>query len=315
MNLLPTNLAPLADVADQREGTRWAVSGVQLESLTDGNGMPAGWRATATDTKRLVRVTGPDVTPLENYPDLPGMTTAPNGAVKAIIPTSRWKDFFRNTSKLTKKAPPALRAVAVKMGDEVVTMGATDGNDKPMTQTPIIEGRFPPVDDIMPKKIRTGAHVACFDGRLLAETLAAITAMCPKDDTPAIRFEFWEGYKPALLTTTGENGINIEAIVMPLSFEKGSEDDKYRPVEMYEERLKRLAKSKLPSDASEELNKAKETAHQWRERAEELTAELLAVKAELATLRQSGSVMKPMPAPAPAMTRAERLAAMKDGAA
>jgi hypothetical protein len=309
MNLLPTNLAPLADVADQREGTRWAVSGVQLESLTDGNGMPAGWRATATDTKRLVRVTGPDVTPLENYPDLPGMTTAPNGAVKAIIPTSRWKDFFRNAAKMTKKAVPAMRAVAVKMGDEVVTMGATDGNDKPMTQTPIIEGQFPPVDQIMPKKIRTGAHVACFDGRLLAETLAAITAMCPKDDTPAIRFEFWEGYKPALLTTTGENGIKIEAIVMPLGFDKGSEDDKYRPMERLEEKVKRLSKSAASGEPCEELNNAKETARQWRERAEELEGEVLAMKAGLATLEQPSAPAQQSPAPLLGLTRAERLAA------
>ena len=69
--------------------------------------------------------------------------------------------------------PRDLRAVAVKMGPDRVTLGATDGDDQPLTQTPTVEGRFPPINDIMPKKFGVGLAVVNIDPALFAETLGS----------------------------------------------------------------------------------------------------------------------------------------------
>lgn len=212
MNLLPTNLAPLADIADDQPGTRWAVTGVQVESFTDGT----GWRATATDCKRLVRVTGPDIAKADEFPDLPGMSVAPNGATKGLIPAGRWKDFFRNAAKLTKKSASTLRAVAVKMGPDRVTLGATDGKDSPLTQTPVVEGRFPPVNDIMPGKLGVGLAVVNVDPALMAETLGAIAKMMDPEKREPVTMEIFGPDRPIHFSAEGANDTKIESILMPL---------------------------------------------------------------------------------------------------
>jgi hypothetical protein len=61
MHLLPTNLAPLGDLADKREnGSRFALKGVHVRLNSDNT-----FSAAATDTKVLMQVTGPCVGPVD----------------------------------------------------------------------------------------------------------------------------------------------------------------------------------------------------------------------------------------------------------
>ena len=269
MNLLPTNLAPLADIADPNEGTRWAVTGVQLESFTDGT----GWRATATDCKRMVRVSGPDITKADDYPDLPGMNAAPNGAMKALIPASRWKDFFRNAAKLTKKAKPALRAVAVKMGPDRVTLGATDGDDQPLTQTPTVEGRFPPINDIMPKKFGVGLAVVNIDPALFAETLGAIAKMMDPERGEPVTMEIFGPDRPIHFSAEGANGTKIESILMPMG------NTHYDPVAKLKRVIGKLFRRRNVNIAVKKIDYPMIESH------ERMKARALKVEAEVELLR------------------------------
>ena len=78
MHLLPTNLGKLADLTEKYDGC-FALSNVRLRVHGDNT-----FTAEATDTKCLLRVTGPCVAPADQFPDcVPGLTTAPNGKTDA----------------------------------------------------------------------------------------------------------------------------------------------------------------------------------------------------------------------------------------
>src|SRR5580698_4478726 len=97
MHLLPTHLAALADVSDKKgAGGRFACAAVQLCVHGDNT-----FIASATDTKVLLRVYGPCVGPAEEYPDHPGMTTAPNDCSEALIPADACSKAFANDNKGT----------------------------------------------------------------------------------------------------------------------------------------------------------------------------------------------------------------------
>lgn len=246
MNLLPLNIGSLSVIADAKEGTRWAVTGIQFESLTDGNGMPAGWRACATDTKRMLRITGGDVGPIEEYPIPPALESAPNGATKVLIPAPKWDSFFKQAVKLTNKknVKGILKSVALKISDERATFSATDLDSCPVEQTKLIEGKFPPVDDVIPKRLRTGASVIRLDGRLLAETLNAINAMVPKDQDSIVRIESWTNFKPVHISTASCDGLKIEGIIMPVGCGKSDPDCDYDPIGRRDRVIKKLLSQK-----------------------------------------------------------------------
>ena len=113
MNTLPLSVAPLCEIADKREGTRWAVTGIQVEDLG------GRFRATATDTKRLVIVEGPDAVPASRYPESAGLAAAPNTAVKGLVPREVWKAVFAGAKKGTKRFQTVTQCVAVKLGESV----------------------------------------------------------------------------------------------------------------------------------------------------------------------------------------------------
>jgi len=83
MHLLPTNLGQLANLTES-DG-RFALSNVRLRVHGDNT-----FIAEATDTKVLLRVSGPCVAESGDFPDgVPGLATAPNGKLEALIPRPR----------------------------------------------------------------------------------------------------------------------------------------------------------------------------------------------------------------------------------
>src|ERR1700761_5775673 len=98
MHLLPTTLACLADQTEKNPVGRFALSNIQLRLHNDNT-----FTAASTDTKVLVRVTGPCVGPVEEYPDHPALATAPNGKLEALIPAASWRKVFSTAAKVTKK--------------------------------------------------------------------------------------------------------------------------------------------------------------------------------------------------------------------
>ena len=208
MHLLPLNLGCLADHADPREGARWAVTGVEL-ALTPGR-----YRVTATDTKHLVSVSGPTVADADDYPTWPALEAAPNGHVKSIIGAKGWKGFFSDATKVAGRKPGPTRAVAVKIGAGVTTMGAR--NDTAENRTQVFtndEGKFPPYEQIIPKGQPTVA--VYLDAKMLAK-VAGTLAKLADDDGGGITLEIIDQYKPVMLRLDKADGTTADGLVMPI---------------------------------------------------------------------------------------------------
>src|SRR5262245_40122939 len=75
--ILPPNLGGLAKLAG--DDTRFALSAVHVA------GGPDGYRVAATDGKALAVVTG-QAADAGEYPELPALTSAPNGEREALVP-------------------------------------------------------------------------------------------------------------------------------------------------------------------------------------------------------------------------------------
>lgn len=240
MNTLPLSVAPLCEIADKREGTRWAVTGIQVEDLG------GRFRATATDTKRLVIVEGPDAVPASRYPESAGLAAAPNTAVKGLVPREVWKAVFAGAKKGTKRFQTVTQCVAVKLGESVATLASTDGaGSSPVSTSGLVEGRFPPVDDVMktPRKKRgKGAIVVHLDPTLVGDTLKTIGKMMP--DGRHVRVEFFDQSKPFLVEGLGESDEKIEAAIMPMAIEQGDADYNPDPTGKRNKLIARLVKAR-----------------------------------------------------------------------
>lgn len=214
MHLLPPTLARLADVADKHDSTRFTLSNVRLELKPDGS-----FVADATDSKRLIRVTGPGVdrdTIAREYPTFPAIESAPNGATAALVPAAAWRKAFAAAEKHTRKVKkrPVLQTVAVVAGDRVTTFGATDGA-APMCETvPNGEGRFPPVPDIL-RQGKRARQLFTVDAALLADQLRAFADVCGGDVAPVTFSHEKQGRTVFLRAATGS--LAVDGVIMPLS--------------------------------------------------------------------------------------------------
>jgi hypothetical protein len=218
MHLLPTTLACLADQSEKNPTGRFALSNIQLRLHGDNT-----FTAASTDTKVLVRVTGPCVGPVEEYPEHPAMANAPNRKLDALIPAASWRKAFSTAAKVTRKQKNVLRSVAVKLGDQLATFGATDGDSFPVEQTRVSDGRFPPVADIIPKP---GSGKARFwvDPLYLADVLKTIAAIACDEDNRRVEIEV-NGEKPIAIRAQRADGIRADGVLMPLPGEKEEERD------------------------------------------------------------------------------------------
>lgn len=214
MHLLPTTLGRLADLCS--DTPRWATSGVHVVLRPDNT-----FVAEATDAKGLVRVTGPCVGDPAAYPDLPALTAAPNGRTDALIPGGVWRKTFAAADKLTRRGRTRanLRAVAVKLGAEVATFGMTDLETSPVESCRLVDGRFPPAADILPRPGR-GKDAVRVDPVLLADVLRVVAAACPVPDsgaTASVTIETYGPDKPVAIRCESADGLRVSALVMPLA--------------------------------------------------------------------------------------------------
>lgn len=213
-HLLPPTLARVADAADRKDSTRFALGNVHLRINADGT-----FTADATDSKRLLRVTGPCL-PAEDFPAdaVPGLATAPNGATAALVPATAWRKAFTSAEKLTRKVArtkPVLGSVAVSLSGDVTTFGATDLVAPTCETVANGTGRFPPTDDIM-RQSRKVKPLFSVDPLLLADQLRALADFC--DDT-GMRVDFSTACpgKPLFITAHGnEFGLEATGLIMPL---------------------------------------------------------------------------------------------------
>jgi hypothetical protein len=232
MIALPTNLAPVADVADTRDttGGRFSLRAVNVEVkatarlayAADGHGPPAeetdhSYRVSATDTKSLVVVEGACGT-TDDVPGLNAVRSAPNRATSALVPLATFKGVFSGAAKATKRLRnrPELRQVFVSLSPEVATFGHTDAETEQVQATPLVSGRFPPaatfIDDTRRKPTRATFSV---DPKRLADMLKTLASFCD-GDTMRVDVEVRGENSPIVLTVSTPTQ-KVTGLVMPLS--------------------------------------------------------------------------------------------------
>lgn len=146
MKIIPSNLGKLSILA-AKESTKFALTGVRIELKEDG------YRALVTDSKAGAIVEGNYVADANEYPSWDALTNAPNGATSALVPADFWRDTMAAATKLTKRCHKSIlkESVAIVTGDKEVTIGATNLEQNPTHASRLVEGRFPPLDECIPR--------------------------------------------------------------------------------------------------------------------------------------------------------------------
>ena len=189
--VLRTLLKRTAFAAEKKESTRWAVTGV----LWEADGMVA--RLVATDTKRLAMTEAPAEVHGE-----PEAKTASH-----LIPSKAIALLERN---LTDDGE--VIRIALKPNEALFQ------TERALIHTKLVEGRFPPYRDIIPKKLAVKLPIS------VPEFLARVrqAAIMTDDESKRVDFRFEPGQ--VTLTARGPETGSSE-VVMPLVGYDGPEVD------------------------------------------------------------------------------------------
>lgn len=211
MHLLPLNLARLAEHVG--DGTRYATSAIHVQLLDDNR-----FLAEATNCKVLVRVTGNCTGPAEDYPRIPAMDNAPNGRCEGLIPAEAWVRAFGSAKKLARKlSKPILKSVAVKIGENEATLGATNLNQAQAETTRLMEGKFPPAGEVIPRSADAPVRIGV-DPLMMADCLRTLAEHRSEDGGP-VEIEIFGPDGPlAMRVVTSET--EATAVVMPIDIGK-----------------------------------------------------------------------------------------------
>jgi hypothetical protein len=190
---LPKNVSGLAGIA-ATEATRYTLSCVRVMECLGG-----WYRLEATDGRRLAIVQGPSKEP--RVP-LPGLDTAPNGASEVLVPVADWKAAFKQARKED--------VVGLVAGAELVTLATA----RTTSTCPPGEGRFPPVDQVLPKTLPLVRFT------VNPELLAGLCHLAHTLDPEGNRVEIlWYGPdRPiGLMARNDEQQQTLDCLLMPLT--------------------------------------------------------------------------------------------------
>jgi hypothetical protein len=198
---IPRSLCALKRVAAKAEHSRYgATQGIRI---TLASGL---YRAEATDRRRAVVVQG--LVPIED-PPWPGFKEVPDDACEAIVLP---KDLERACKVGDQFVQSRFDMVGMAtVGGGVVCLGL--GTDLVTART--VEGRFPMIDQVMPRK--RPMFTFRIDPKLTAETLLTLAELLPDDARGVQCFYYGDGYPLGFCAQNPENGMMIDALVVPLS--------------------------------------------------------------------------------------------------
>jgi hypothetical protein len=188
---LPLVLVELARLVRKVAG-RYSLGNVKLQETLEG------FRAEATDGRRLAVVTGPGV----EADVIPILLGAPNGASEALVPAEDWKKAFR----LSKDKP-----IHCVMGPTVTTF-ASGGQTLRATNG---DGHWPNIDEVLPKTPPVCEII--IDAHLFADLIDVAGAFSPLDHkipNGSVTLRYWSPDQPMLLATN--NGSEFfTGLIMP----------------------------------------------------------------------------------------------------
>src|SRR5262245_21517316 len=209
---IPRSLCALKRVAAKAEHARFgATQGIRIA-------MKLGlYRAEATDGHRAIIVQG--LAPKEE-PPWPGFKELPNDAFEAII-------LPKDLERACKVGEDFLQSRFRMVGIATVGNGVCLGLGSELVTAQNVEGRFPQMDKIIPKK--RPLFTFRVDPKILAETLLAMADLLPDTDR-GVQFFYYGGCLPlGFCARNPETGMMIDALVVPLV--PCSRNPKDKPVE------------------------------------------------------------------------------------
>jgi hypothetical protein len=212
MHLLPLSLGRLAEHADRSLTPRFATNAVLLRVQADNT-----FEAVATDSKTLVRVTGPCAGDPAAFPDIPEFATRPDGCETALVPADFWKSSFAWAKKLTRMTNPELRCIAVKLGATETSFAAAGEGDPWVDSAENVTGRYPNHAAVLDALIRKPAADAfAADPKRLAELARTAAEFSANADDPRVEVETRGAGSPVLLRAGAPGGVEFVGLVMPL---------------------------------------------------------------------------------------------------
>ena len=188
---IPRSLCALKRVAAKAEHARYgATQGIRI---TLASGL---YRAEATDGRRAVIVQG--LVPIED-PPWPGFKEVPDDACEAVVLP---KDLERACKVGDQFVQSQFDMVGMAtVGNGVLCLGL--GTDLVTART--VEGRFPMIDNVMPKK--RPMFTFRIDPKLTAETLLAMAELLPDTDKGVQCFYYGDGYPLGFCAQNPENSM------------------------------------------------------------------------------------------------------------
>jgi hypothetical protein len=197
---IPRSLCALKRVAAKAEHARYgATQGIRI-TLTSRL-----YRAEATDGHRAMVVQG--LIPIED-PPWPGFKDLPDEACETIISP---KDLERASKLGEGWLQSRFGVVGMATSGNDIYLGL--GNDVINTRT--VEGRFPNVLQVIPKK--RPLFTFRVDPKLLAETLLAMADLLPEGSQGVQCFYYGDNLPVGFCARNTENGLMIDALVVPLT--------------------------------------------------------------------------------------------------
>lgn len=211
MLFLHPNLAKLSKLC-ATESSRYSMCGVNVTAT------PTGYRAVATDGRRLGIVESNDVPEVRISVDdhgketngpmtvahLPLLAAAPNGETTATIPTPDFLAVLKSTGKAKKYGPAAY--IACIMGKDVSTLASTDPATLNATTVRNLDGRFPDAMGELKRTERTEPVATVrISAKVLTDVLDAAAAFATDDGYATVTLELREKGTPIVIrsaTTT-----------------------------------------------------------------------------------------------------------------
>ena len=197
MLMLPRNLGLLANLTSEGAGRHKAMAGVRVTECRED-----WYRLEVTDGHRLAIVCGPSNCPAHQESRLKAkLDGAANGAVQGTIPSQEWQRWFRSL--------PKGGSLGLVLGEHAAQLATVDMRGT----APLLEGRFPNVDLVLPKTVPLARFVVNPD--YLASLCALATAIDP--EVRRIELLFYGEGKPIGLVARNGAGQTMDAILMPLT--------------------------------------------------------------------------------------------------
>ncbi len=198
---LPKNLARLSEFCDKQEG-RYALMGVRVTLSEEG------YKCEATNGKYACTVTGPSTPPSSDQASAEMMAArashCENGGTEGIIPAKVWKTALANGHS---KCPSVVLCLAAPTTPSTfVTVEGTHHFD-------LLEGRFPDLQQAIPKLTEEGSVVCTADPQLLA----TLGVLCKALQITRLDLLFFKKGSPIGFTGQNDLGQTLEALVMPLA--------------------------------------------------------------------------------------------------